>query len=263
MKFQLIRNATLRLEYAGKTILVDPMLCAKNTFPPFVPGLLPNPIVDLTMPAQEVAQGVDAVIVTHSHPDHFDDASKDLLSPEVQLFCTPTDQNYEKFEKFSQKAVVHDNIQWEGIHITRIEGQHGSGAVLPYMGETSGFVLQAINEPTIYIVSDSIWTEGVAQAIATHQPDVIVTNSGGGIIPGFEQFPVILDEAQTIVLAKAANQAKVVAVHLESIDFCRVTRQSLRAQANEAGISEEQLLIPVDGEKLEFEAVNNETYSNK
>jgi hypothetical protein len=33
------------------------------------------------------------------------------------------------------------------------------------MGEVSGFVLQAENEPTLYIVGDSIWVEEVENAI--------------------------------------------------------------------------------------------------
>lgn len=253
MKFQLIRNASLKLSYAEQTILVDPMLCAKDTFPPFVEGLLPNPTVNLPMPASEVLAGVDAVLVTHSHPDHFDEASREQLPKGIKLICTLADRNYEMFEGFTNREVLEDTTTWEGISVTRIEGQHGSGPVLPYMGQTSGFVLKAENEPTVYIVSDSVWTAGVEAAIKTHQPDIIVTNSGGGILPGFEQFPVILDEAQTLTLAKAAPKAKVIAVHLESIDFCRVTRKSLREAANEQGVSATQLIIPLDGEKLVFD----------
>jgi hypothetical protein len=47
-------------------------------------------------------------------------------------------------------------------------------------------VLQAENEPTLYIVGDSIWVEEVENAITTFKPEIIVTNSGGAIIPGFE-----------------------------------------------------------------------------
>jgi hypothetical protein len=37
--------------------------------------------------------------------------------------------------------------------------------ILAQMGEVSGFVLQAENEPTLYIVGDSIWVEEVENAI--------------------------------------------------------------------------------------------------
>ncbi len=252
MEFQLIRNATLKLNYGGQTILVDPMLCPKNTFDPFVKGLLSNPRVDLTLSIDEILQGVDAVLVTHSHPDHFDDLSSELLPQDIPLFCTAVDRDFEKFSKFENKEVIEEQTTWKEIMITRVNGQHGSGPVLPYMGEVSGFVLQAPNEPTVYIVGDSIWYEEVEKTINRFKPEMIIANSGGGIIPGFEKYPILLDEEQTVELINAAPDAKVIAVHLESIDFCRVTRESLRTCANGKGVSEEQLIIPLDGEKLYF-----------
>jgi hypothetical protein len=62
---------------------------------------------------------------------------------------------------------------------------------------------------------------------STFKPEIIVTNSGGAIIPGFENNPILMNEEQTILLAQTAKNAKVIAVHLESLD-CRVTRNSLR-----------------------------------
>lgn len=250
MELQLIRNATIKLNYAGKVILVDPMLCEKNTFPPFVKGLLRNPTINLTLPINELVQGVDAVLVTHSHPDHFDDRSQEMLPKDVPLFCSIEDKEFEKFNGFEHKKAIEHRLEWEGISITRIEGQHGSGPVLPYMGKVSGFVLESPNEPTVYIVSDSIWYEKVANAITKFNPEVIIVNSGGGIIPGFEKYPVMLDEEQTISLVQFAKTSQIIAVHLEAIDFCRVTRNSLRAEANKNNISEKQLIIPKDGEKI-------------
>jgi hypothetical protein len=46
--------------------------------------------------------------------------------------------------------------------------------ILAQMGEVSGFVLQAENEPTLYIVGDSIWVEEVENAITTFKPEIIV-----------------------------------------------------------------------------------------
>ena len=53
VKFQQIRNATIKIDYAGTTFLIDPMLSAKGTWPGF-PGTinddLTNPLVDLPVP---------------------------------------------------------------------------------------------------------------------------------------------------------------------------------------------------------------------
>ena len=49
---RLIRNATLKMEYAGKQILVDPLLGAKGSSVSAL-GVNPNPRVNLTMPVKK------------------------------------------------------------------------------------------------------------------------------------------------------------------------------------------------------------------
>ncbi len=252
MKIQLIRNATLKIKYAGKNILVDPMLCEKETMEPFMPGLKNNPTVELTVSVEEIIKDIDAVLVTHSHPDHFDKISSKVLPNNIQLFSTPTDSEFFAKQYFNKVTVIEKEITWQEIKITRIEGQHGSGTILPYMGAVSGYVLQSKGEPTIYIISDTILIESVKRTINEFKPDIIVTNSGNGIFPGHEEFPVIMDEKQTIEVAKLAPDAAIIAVHLESIDFNKGTRKSLREFANKNEISREQMFIPNDGESIEF-----------
>lgn len=74
VQVQHIRNATIKVAYAGTTFLVDPMLAAKDTYPGFegtYRSELRNPMIDLPMSVQAVIEGVDAVIVTHTHLDHW------------------------------------------------------------------------------------------------------------------------------------------------------------------------------------------------
>ncbi|MBT8316900.1 MAG: MBL fold metallo-hydrolase [Lutibacter sp.] len=249
MDVQLIRNATIKIKYAGKTILVDPMFSSKNSFESFA-GIEKNPTVDLTMSIESILEAIDFVIVTHRHIDHFDTLAKEKLPKNIKLFCQPTDNEFIKKSNFAHTEVVETTTTFENITLTRTGGKHGSGEILAQMGEVSGFILQADNEPTLYIVGDSIWLKEIENTITTFKPEVIVTNSGGAIMPGFENNPIIMNEEQTILLAQSSNNAKIIAVHLESLDHCSVTRNSLRQKATEQGIDENRLIIPADGQVI-------------
>ena len=60
---------------------------------------------------------------------------------------------------------------------------------------------------------------------------------------------ILMDMEETAKVARKAPHAKVVAVHLESIDHCPTTRAELRAMAAEQNLA---IWAPEDGEKLEF-----------
>ncbi len=250
-RIQLIRNATLLINYAGKTILVDPMLMPKATIDPFA-GKARNPTVDLPLPLEEIVKGVDLVIVTHTHRDHFDAVASETLDKGIKLINQPDDEEYFKKAGFTNAETVKSSTVWEGISILRTSGQHGSGEVLQHMGTVSGFVLKAENQPTLYIAGDSIWVDEVEQAIYHFKPDYIVVNSGGAAMPGFEATPILMNEAETITLIQKSGKATIIAVHMEALDHCYTTRASLQQAANEAGIGADRLLIPGDGEVIEL-----------
>lgn len=91
MKIKLFRNATIRITYAGKEFIIDPFLLPKDTIPSFT-GIAKNPTVDLPCSPEEVVEGVEMAIVSHMHPDHFDQLAAQLLPSKVTLFCQPGDE---------------------------------------------------------------------------------------------------------------------------------------------------------------------------
>jgi L-ascorbate metabolism protein UlaG (beta-lactamase superfamily) len=91
VRLTLIRNATLRLEIAGRRLLVDPMLDDVGARPPVedTPNPRRNPLVPLPVPAEEVVRDLDAVLVTHLHRDHLDDTAASLLPRNVPVGGDP------------------------------------------------------------------------------------------------------------------------------------------------------------------------------
>jgi len=249
MKIKLFRNATIRLSYSSKEFIIDPFLLPKHTIPSFA-GISNNPTVDLPCSPEEVVDGVEMAIVSHMHPDHFDQLAAQLLPKDIKLFCQPSDEEMIRQFGVPGASAISDSTTWEGITIIRTDGQHGSREMAVHMGKVSGFVFQAEGEPTVYWVGDTILTDGVKQVIKDVKPDVIITHSGGAQMQG--SGPIIMDAEQTVSICRDNPNTIVVAVHLEALDHCPVTRSRLRKLARNSDIPDESLLIPEDDETIEI-----------
>jgi len=225
------------------------MLSQKHEFDAFA-GKSRNPISDLPIPARDVVEGIDAVLLSHLHIDHFDPAAEEMLPKDIPIFCQPGDEERLKKKGFQLVTPVDPPVEWQGIKVTRTQGQHGTGSVGEKMGNVSGYVLEAESEPTLYWAGDTIWCDAVKQVVRDAQPDIILTHSSGARFPKSD--PIVMDAEQTIALCRAAPDGIVVATHMEALDHGTVSRADLRALAEREGIGADRLFIPLDGEVLRF-----------
>lgn len=247
MRIQLIRHATLWLEYAGVHFLIDPMFSPQDANPPIMnsDNDRRNPLVPLPGPL-DAWLAPDAVIVTHLHPDHWDAAAIEVLPKSSPILCQPGNQEAIVAAGFASVTEITDTEVFQGVTIHRTNGQHGTGEIGQRMGKVSGFVLQAEGEPTLYIAGDTIWCDDVKTALDTYRPDQTIVNAGGA------QFvvgdPITMDAADVVQVVQYAPYTKVTAVHMDSINHCHVTRDVLRAKLEQQLI--ERVAIPEDGEWL-------------
>lgn len=251
MRLRLIRHATLELDYGGRRLLVDPMLDPAEARGPVAntPNDRRNPLVELPEPAADVAARAEMVLVTHLHADHLDDTAVATLEPRLPLGCQPPDEPVLRERGFTDVRPVAGGIDLCGIGVARTDGRHGTGEIGERMGPVCGFVLRAPGEPALYVAGDTIWGDEVDHALAEHAPDVVVVNAGAARF--LEGDPIIMDAEGVIETARAAPRATVVAVHLEALNHCPLTRAELRAAVDAAGVGQ-RVLIPADGETLRF-----------
>lgn len=148
MEIQLIRNATLRIAYNKRVFLIDPYFAPRHSQEPLI-GKSRNPLVDLPCLADEVLAAVEMVIVSHLHPDHFDELAQQLLPKDILLYCQPDDEGQIKAKGFSNVIPVKESVEWHGMRITRTPGQHGDEVWAERMGSAAGFLLRAENEPAV------------------------------------------------------------------------------------------------------------------
>ncbi|MEK4044656.1 MBL fold metallo-hydrolase [Paenibacillus sp. FSL H8-0048] len=248
MKIKLIRHATLWLEYGGVTFLIDPMLSEQGVNPPIMNSGndLRNPLVSLPGPVQQwLEPGV--VLVTHLHQDHWDAAAVELLSKELPVYCQEGDGKRIAAHGFGRVTEIMDNgsASFGGVALTRTDGHHGTGEIGELMGKVSGFLFRAEGEPVLYLAGDTIWCEEVQQVIAEQAPEVIIVNAGGA------QFlsggPITMNEQDVVEVCHAAPSASVIAVHMDTINHCLVTRELLKQRLEQKGLSG-RVAVPLDGE---------------
>ena len=249
VKLTLIRSATLRIEVAGKTLLVDPQLDAAGAREavPNTPNPRRSPLGELPEPAAAVVAGLDAVLVTHLHRDHFDDTARELLDHGLPLFCQPQDAERLHADGFVDVRPVHADATFGDVLIERTEGRHGTGEIGRRMAPVSGFVLAAPGEPTLYVAGDTILCDEVRDAVERYRPDVIVVNASAARFN--EGGPIVMDNDDVVELAREAPQSLVVAVHFETVSHSTETRADLRERLHREGLTD-RVAVPEDGSEV-------------
>ncbi|HET6547850.1 MAG TPA: MBL fold metallo-hydrolase [Solirubrobacter sp.] len=248
MHLTLIRSATLRVTAAGHTLLVDPQLdpAGAREAVPNTPNPRRSPLVDLPEPPEAVVAGLDALLVTHLHQDHFDDTARELLDRGLPLFCQPPDTERLHADGFTDVRPVHGDATLGDLLIARTEGRHGTGEIGEKMAPVSGFVLSAPGEPTLYIAGDTILCDEVRAAVAEFRPDAIVVNASAARFNAGD--PILMDNDDVVALA-GETSARIVAVHFETVSHSTQTRADLRERLHREGLTG-RVVVPEDGSEI-------------
>jgi len=253
MKINQIRNATILVEYANKKFLIDPMLAEKGTYPPFPNSPRQdqnNPLVSLPTPVENIIEGIDAVIVTHLHLDHFDEAAQRILPKDIKMFVQNEEDATEvKNAGFQNVEVLQEDTVFEGIQLIKTKGEHGRGEILKLAGLVCGVIFKHQSEKTLYVAGDTVWYDEIQKTIDTHKPEIIAVNGGDNQF--FEGGSLIMGKEDIYEVYKAAPDAKIIVVHMEAVNHWNLSREELNSFINEKEMSS-TVLVPDDGESYTF-----------
>nr|WP_247419537.1 MBL fold metallo-hydrolase [Halomarina salina] len=247
----LVRHATLLLDVDGTRLLVDPMLSDAGANPPIEGSSNDrrNPLVDL--PADTDWDGefedVDAMVVTHLHQDHLDDPARERFGDaDLPVFCQPEDES-SLAETFDDVRVVEEEASFDGLTLTRTPARHGHGEWAERMAPVCGFVVGTDDE-RVYLAGDTVWYDAVEATLDDHDPTAVVVNAGAA---QFTESRPITMAAEDVAEVCDHTDAPIVAVHMEAINHCLLTRDDLTDALAEADHAE-QVTIPDDGETVEL-----------
>lgn len=256
MKIQLIRNATIVIEYAGKKILVDPMLSNKGELatapmPAKDWNMKRNPLHELPISIDEIIKDIDFVFLSHLHFDHWDKAAENALPKNIKIFVQD-DNDKKKIQKsgFTNVEILTENSKFGEILLTRTKAQHGKGFILRLAGQVCGMVLRHPSEKTLYIAADTVWYDEVEKTIHKFRPEVIVVNGGDNRF--FIGSQLVMNKTDILNVHKAAPNAKIIVVHMEGVNHNTLSRKELSEFINEK-TSSNKVIIPSDGEKINLQ----------
>lgn len=260
INYQHIRNATAKIDIAGTTFLVDPYLAPKGSYAGFegtVNSEKRNPLIELSMPVNKVLQGVDAVIVTHTHDDHWDKVAQQLLPKNLPIFVQNAgDAKIIRGQGFKDVRVVGKNTTFNKVRLSKTGGQHGTDEMysVPQLaelaGEAMGVVMQAEGEKTLYLIGDTIWNYEVDHALDTYKPDLVVMNTGYAQLTGFKN-SIIMGTADVAKAYKKAPNAQLITVHMDAVNHTTISSDQMRKFVKQEKMTD-RVNVPKEGQTLSF-----------
>lgn len=259
-KIEFVRNATLILNYAGKRLLMDPMFADKGAYPGF-PGTinseLSNPLVGMPVEPESLLN-VDAVLVSHLHPDHWDEVAVQTLPKDLKILAqSKQDAQAIESQGFTEVEVLAENTDFEGLQIKKTYCQHGTNTaysvkeIEDFLGYPSGFYFNAEGEKSVYFLGDTLLIDEVEQNLKTWRPDMVVVNAGSARFADEQLGPVTMGKEDVEKIHNLLPEAVIVAIHMEALNHCVLGRNELQAYVEEKGFTE-KVIIPNDGEVIDL-----------
>jgi L-ascorbate metabolism protein UlaG (beta-lactamase superfamily) len=226
----LVGGPTVRIRYAGLTFLTDP------TFDP--PGDYDGRVTlhKLTGPALSADEvgPVDAVLLSHDqHADNLDHLGRALLADVPVVLSEPGAAEripgVTGLEPWASTRVGDATV-------TAVPALHGPQGCESITGVVTGFVLQAEDEPTVYVSGDNASVEIVGEIGSRFAVDLVLLFTGAANVGAFGDTDITLNRRTAVEAARLLGNALVVPAHAEGWDHFSETRESLARAFRYAGL---------------------------
>ena len=252
--FHHVRNCTSILTYTGLNFLIDPFFTPKGYYPGFetCPTLegkkTRTPLKDLSMPIEEILKDIEAVFVTHTHADHWDEYTAKFIPKYIPIFVqNAADKKLIVSQGFTDVRVLGINTPFKGITITKTGGQHGTDEmfantiIAENFGESMGFVFRAPGQKSVYFAGDTILHDYVELALKKYKPDIIVVNAAQAVYEGLVGSSMMgPDDVKKIY--EMCKESKIIPVHMDCYCHCLCTIEKMKKFVEENKLQDRVLV---------------------
>jgi L-ascorbate metabolism protein UlaG (beta-lactamase superfamily) len=162
-------HSAFRLDFAGRTVLIDPFFTGNPAF---------------VSDREAAIKGVSHIVLTHGHSDHVGDAldiakaTGATVTTNYDLGMWLVSRGLEKFNPMNTGGTT----QLDGFSVTLVRADHSSGDMVGgtpiYLGNPCGAIVKAEGEPTVYHMGDTDIFSDMALISEIHQPRIAMVPIG-------------------------------------------------------------------------------------
>lgn len=171
-RIEWLGHSSYRLEWGGKVLLLDPVLSLRVSIAPRL----------MATPPADVLTGVDAILVSHAHMDHLDNATLARIPPcdlylprKSEGFLSRIARAWHRVRPFERDAV----IEIGPLKVTVVPARHGGWRYPWQRGYFAcGFVIREGNT-SLYYAGDTAWGEHFESIRERFHPDIAILPIAG------------------------------------------------------------------------------------
>ncbi|WP_412471627.1 MULTISPECIES: MBL fold metallo-hydrolase [unclassified Halobacteriovorax] len=247
-----VRNATILISYKENLILVDPMLANKGMLPRlrFFGSSVKNPTVELPETFHQQKGQITHALITHcqkGHFDHLDSAGRKFLRRKnIATFATQKDAKYLESKGIRSWPLEKKDKFFDGS-IRQIPAKHVRGFLYPFLEHGVGYFIKLPNQPSLYLMGDTVLTPRIIEFIKQEQPDYIVAPTG---VAQFDIGSPLLLPKKDIKKLIEISTGTIIANHMDALDHCRLSRRELKELIGKE--ASKRVIIPEDGETIKL-----------